>query len=114
VAVLLAEAPATAAAMFWPKVHGVERELLPGLPELLALILARGKLFTVWLGERPAGAYASLEAIEGFVRQQLFIEPDGAKAEAMRSAIRELAFERDGRFYLSDRPSPLGVVTWKP
>jgi SAM-dependent methyltransferase len=114
VAVLLAEAPATAAAAFWPKVHGVERNLLPGLAELLTLLLAKGKMFTVWLGERPAGSYPSLEAIEGFVRQQLFIEPDGAKADAMRAAIRELAIERDGRFVLSDRPSQLGVVTWKP
>ncbi|MEO8540040.1 MAG: class I SAM-dependent methyltransferase [bacterium] len=114
VAVLLAEAPATAAALFWPPVHGVERTLLPALPELLALLLARGKTFSVWLGERAAPGYESLEAIEGFARQQLFIQAGGPKEAAMRDAIRERAVERDGRFYLSLQPSTLGVVTWKP
>lgn len=114
VAVLLSEAPATQAAVLWPPVHGEERNLLPALPEFLALLLARGKLFTVWLGERPAPGYPSLEAIEGFVRQQLFIEPEGRFTERMRRAIRELAKERDGRFFLSDRPVAVGVVTWKP
>lgn len=114
VAVLLAEAPATQAARLWPSVHGVERELLPALPEFLTLLLARGKLFTVWLGERQPGSYTSLEAMVGFSRQQLFIEPDGPLAPKMLEALKSLAIERDGRFYLSDRPAPLGVVTWKP
>ncbi len=114
VAVLLAEAPATQAAKLWPAVHGVERELLPGLPEFLALLLARGKVFTVWLGERQPGSYPSLESMVGFSRQQLFIEPDGPLAPKMLEALRSLAIERDGRFYLTDRPVPLGVVTWKP
>lgn len=114
VAVLLAEAPATQAALLWPGVHGVERDLLPALQEFLVLLLARGKVFTVWLGERTPGSHASLESIVGFARQQLFIEPDGPLAPKMLEALKSLAIERDGRFYLSDRPVPLGVVTWKP
>ena len=114
VAVLLAESPATQAARLWPAVHGVERDLLPALPEFLTLLLALGRLFTVWLGERQPGAYPSLDAIEGFARQQLFVEPDGPGAARLREAIHSLATERDGRFYLTDRPVPLGVVTWKP
>ena len=114
VAVLLAEAPATQAARLWPAVHGVERDLLPALPEFLTLLLARGKVFTVWLGERQPGSYPSLEAMVGFSRQQLFIEPDGPLAPKMLAALQSLAIERDGRFYLTDRPMPLGVVTWKP
>ncbi len=114
VAMLLAEAPATQAARLWPAVHGVERDLLPALAEFLTLLLARGKVFTVWLGGRQPGSYPSLEAMEGFSRQQLFIEPDGLGAVRMREALKALAIERDGRFYLTDRPVPLGVVTWKP
>lgn len=114
VAVLLGEAPATQAAKLWPAVHGVERALLPALPEFLTLLLAREKVFSVWLGERQPGSYASLESIVGFSRQQLFIEPDGPLAPKMLEALRTLAIERDGRFYLTDRPVPLGVVTWKP
>ena len=114
VAVLLSDAPASQAAALWPRVHGEERDLLPALPEFLALLLARGKIFSVWLGERGPAGYPSLDAIEGFARMQLFIEPDGAKAGLGREAIADLAKERDGKFYLSDKPWTLGIVTWKP
>lgn len=114
VAVLLSESPAAQAARLWPAVHGVERNLLPALPEFLTLLLARGKLFSVWLGERQAPSYASLENIEGFALNQLFVEKDGPGAAKLRAALPALAKERDGRFYLSDRATPLGVVTWKP
>ena len=114
VAILLADAPATQAAPLWPIVHGEPRNLLPALPEFLTLLLARGKVPGVWLGERPAAGYPSLEAIENFAKMQLFIEPDGKHIEAMRAAIREVAVERDGKFYMSQAPITLGVVTWKP
>ena len=58
--------------------------------------------------------YPSLEAIETFAIQQLFIEPDGPGAARMRAALKDIAVERDERFFLSDRPVTLGVVTWKP
>jgi hypothetical protein len=114
VAVLMADAPATQAAGLWPEVHGEERDLLPALPEFLALLLARGKLPTVWLGSRAAMGYPSLEFIENFARQQLFIEPDGPGAARMRAALPKAVRERDGRFFLADSPTALGVVTWKP
>jgi hypothetical protein len=88
--------------------------LLPALPEFLALLLARGKLFECWLGERAAMGYPSLEAIEGFARQQLFIEPDGPGAKRLAEALPRVAKEIDGRFYLSERPVRLGIVSWKP
>lgn len=114
VAVLLAEAPATQAAALWPAVHGEERHLLPALQEFLALLLAREKVFSVWLGARGPMGYPSLEAIEGFARQQLFIEPDGPGAAKMHGALPKVAKERDGRFYLSERAAPLGIVSWAP
>jgi len=114
VAVLLAEAPATQAAALWPAVHGEERHLLPALPEFLALLLARGKVPSVWLGSRAAMGYGSLEFIENFARQQLFIEPDGPGAAKLRAALPGLVREREGRFFLSDRAIDLGVVTWRP
>jgi SAM-dependent methyltransferase len=114
VAVLLAEAPATQAAALWPAVHGEERHLLPALPEFLALLLARGKLFSVWLGSRGPMGYPSLETIEKFACQQLFIEPDGPGAAKLREALPRVAKEQDGRFYLSERAAPLGIVSWAP
>jgi len=114
VAVLLAEAPASQAALLWPSVHGEERHLLPALQEFLAVLLARGKLPAVWLGERAAMGYPSIEAIENFSRMQLFIEPEGPGATRMREALPGLAKEIGGRFYLSDRPVQLGIVSWRP
>ncbi len=114
VAVLLAEAPATQAAAVWPAVHGEERTLLPALPEFLSVLLAREKIFSVWLGERGPMGYPSLEAIEGFVRQQLFVEPDGPGAKRMREVLPSVAKERDGKFFLSEKPVVLGIVSWKP
>ena len=114
VAVLLAEAPASQAALLWPSVHGEERHLLPALQEFLAVLLARGKLPAVSLGERAAVGYPSLEAVENFARMQLFIEQEGPGAARMREALPGLAKEIDHRFYLSERPIQLGIVSWKP
>ena len=114
VAVLLARAPASAAEPFWPPVHGVERDPLPALPEFLALLLARGKVFGVWLGERPAAAYPSPDAALGFLRQQLFIEPGGEKDARLIAALDRAPRTADGRIQLTTEPTPLGVVTWKP
>lgn len=114
VAVLLARAPSAAAESFWPPVHGVARDPLPALQEFLAVLLARGKLFSVWLGERPAIAYPSADAALGFLRQQLFIEPGGEKDARLIAALERAPRTPDGRIQLTTEPTPLGVVTWNP
>jgi len=114
VAVLLGEAPATQAAGFWPAVHGEPRALLPALPEFLTLLLARGKLPSVWLGEREPVGYASAETVQSFARHQLFINEGSPLEDKMKQAVAASLTEVDGRFYLSRRPVPLGVVTWNP
>jgi SAM-dependent methyltransferase len=114
VAVLLARSPASAAEPFWPAVHGEPRVPLPALPEFLALLLARGKLFEVHLGARPPLGYPSLDALVAFLRQQLFVEPGSAKDRLLQELAREHVRQADGRFWLSSGATPLGVVTWKP
>lgn len=114
VAVLLASAPSAAAGPFWPAVHGVARDPLPALQEFLAVLLARGKVFTVWLGERAPASYPTAEAAMGFLRQQLFIEPGGPKDALLASALERLPRTPDGRLQVATEPTPLGVVTWRP
>lgn len=114
VAVLLARAPSAAAEPFWPAVHGVERNPLPALAEFLTLLLARGSVFSVWLGERAPVAYPSVEAAVGFLRQQLFIEPGGEKDARLVAALEAAPRTSDGRIQVTSEPTPLGVVTWKP
>lgn len=114
VAVLLAEAPATPASLFWPGVHGESRELLPALPEFLALQLARGRLCEVALFERPAATYTSREALVVGMRQQLFVAPGSEKDRRLHDMIDKIAVQDEaGRLSLGWHAAPLGVVSWR-
>jgi hypothetical protein len=115
VAVLLSSSPASAAAGFWPDVHGEARAPLPALPEFLALQLARGKLCEVRLSERPALTYPSREAVATFLRQQLFIESGGEAAARLEPAAERLIVEvAPERYGMTGTPSVVGVVSWDP
>ncbi len=114
VAILMARAPSSVAEPAWPLVHGEERIPLPGLPEFLSVLLARGRLFEVRLAERPPMRYPSREVALGFLRQQLFIEPGGAKDQRLQELAATLVTEQDGGFALTREPAPLGVVSWRP
>lgn len=115
VAMLLSDAPASAAARFWPPVHGEERALLPALPEFLALQLARGRLCEVKLSARSPLTYPSPDATLGFLRQQLFIEPGGdADGRLQAAAAKFVAEVAPGRYGMSGTPTVVGVVSWDP
>ncbi|MEX1104541.1 MAG: hypothetical protein WED87_09840, partial [Dehalococcoidia bacterium] len=113
VAVLLASSPAAAAARYFEQVHGEARSLLPALPEFLAVLLARGRLFEVWLGDRGAMGYPSREGALAFLRQQLFVRPGGKKDVQLQEIVAGLP-EEDGRVRLASTSVSLGIVTWKP
>src|SRR5579864_304338 len=112
IAVLLSQPPPTEADRFWPVVHGVERATLPSLPEFLALLLARGKLFEVQLVERAPQSFERPDQMLPFLRQQLWTAPDGEKDRILQKTLRERVQERDGRFSLSWEPAHVGIVTW--
>ena len=114
VAVLLAQPPPTEADRLWPAIHGVERAALPSLPEFLALLLARGRLFEVQLVDRSPQSYSEPQHALAWLRQQLWTAPDGLKDGQLQTLLRERLQERDGRFALSWQPVPVGVVTWRP
>ncbi|HMO53999.1 MAG TPA: methyltransferase domain-containing protein [Tepidiformaceae bacterium] len=116
VAELLSESPATAFARLWPGVHGVERNLLPALPEFLALLLARGRLPSVWLSERPAGTFPDAETVARFARLQLFIQEGSEKDQKLRDEVLPAVLQpqADGSVMLQTHPVRLGVVTWDP
>jgi len=112
VAVLLEQPPPTEADRLWPDVHGVERAALPALPEFLALLLARGRFFEVYLVERSPQTYTQPEQLLTWLRQQLWTAPDSAKDGALQRVLHERLTERDGRYALSWKPVRVGVVTW--
>lgn len=113
VVVMLGSSPAAAAATYFEQVHGEPRSLLPALPEFLAVLLARGTLFEVWLGERGAMGYPSREGALAFLRQQMFIRPGGEKDVRLQEIVSRLP-DQEGRVRLGSGTAPLGIVTWRP
>jgi SAM-dependent methyltransferase len=115
VAVLTDRSPASVADPFWPIVHGEERTALPALPELIAVLRARGRATELQRVERPPRTFESPQALETFVRRQLFIAPGGPKDDRFRAALRDRIVERDGGWTLADPPAgSIGIVTWEP
>ncbi len=113
VAVLLASSPAAAAAPYFEQIHGEARSLLPALPEFLALLLARGRLFEVWLGERGPMGFPSRDGVLASLRLQTFVRPGGDKDVRLQKLVARIPAE-DGRVRLGSAAAPLGVVTWNP
>lgn len=115
VAVLTDRSPASFADPAWPIVHGEERVPLPALPELVALLRARGRETEVERVDRPPRSFESIDALLAFLRRQLFIEPDGEKDVALRARLPDLIVEHDGGWTLADPPAgSIGIVTWRP
>ncbi len=115
VAVLTEHPPASAADPFWPLVHGEARSALPALPDLVELLRARGREpWVVRIAGEPR-RFESRDALEGFVRRQLWIDEAGARAERLRAAVEDLAVDDGTGWAIRGRlTSDTGVVTWSP
>ena len=107
--------PASAADPFWPPVHGEERVALPALPEVVEMLEARGRRPAVQRVHVEARRFESREALAGFVRRQLWIDPAGPKEARFQAAVDELAVpDGDGWTIKGRGPSDVGIVTWAP
>jgi CTP:molybdopterin cytidylyltransferase MocA/SAM-dependent methyltransferase len=115
VAVLMERVPASAADPFWPPVHGEERVALPALPDVVEWLEARARRPSVRRLAVDARHFASRDAIEGFVRRQLWIDPAGPKEVRFQSALDELTVDDGDGWTIRGRgPSDVGIVTWGP
>jgi SAM-dependent methyltransferase len=114
VAVFRDGSPAAPANLFWPLVHGEERVPLPSLREFLVLQIARGHLCEVRLTTQDSPGYASTEVHIAFLRQQLFIQPGGAKDRLLTKLVQEQVKEKDGSLQITGKPGIIGVVSWTP
>ena len=115
VAVLMSRVPASAADPFWPPVHGEERVPLPALPDILELLDARGRRPRVERVTVEARRFETRDVLGGFVRRQLWIDPDGPKEARLQAALDELAVpDGDGWTIRGRGPGEVGVVTWAP
>lgn len=114
VAVMGESAMTTVATLFWQRIHGEPRVRLPALPELIALLLARGQLPEVRLVGRVPPTFDSFEDALSMARRQLWLRPGSAKDARLRALARDALTERDGRFAFEWTPTRIGVVTWEP
>jgi SAM-dependent methyltransferase len=113
-AVLTDRSPASVADPFWPLVHGEDRVPLPALPDLLELLLARGREPLVTVAERSPRSFESVGALTAFLRRQLFIAEGGEKDLHFRAILPDHIARRDGAWTLADPPQgSLGIVTWR-
>jgi SAM-dependent methyltransferase len=115
VAVLTDVSPASVADPFWPLVHGENRVPLPAMPDLLALLQARGRRTEVVRMTRPPRTFDSVVALSAFLRRQLFIEEGGEKDVHFRAILPDRIVQRDGGWTLADGPAgSIGIVEWQP
>lgn len=115
VAVLMERTPAAAAEPVWERVHGEARARLPALPDFTALLDALGRTPSVTIVDQAARTYPSREALEVFLRRQLWIADGGEKERRFHAAIEELAERRsDGWVLRGQPPGGVGVVSWEP
>jgi len=113
VAVLTDRSPAAVADPFWPLVHGEERVPLPAMPDLIALLLARGRQTEVVRVDRQSRSFDSVDALTAFLRRQLFIAEGGEKDVHFRAILPDMIVRRDGAWTLTEGPAgSVGIVTW--
>ena len=115
VAVLMDRMPASTAAPFWPLVHGEARVDLPALPDFMELLAARGREASVLRIPGEPRRFETRDALEGFVRRQLWIDASGPKEARFQEALAELAIHDGDGWTIRDRaPIDTGIVTWGP
>jgi SAM-dependent methyltransferase len=114
VAMMGESAMATVSTLFWNDIHGEPRVRLPALPEMLTLLLARGRLPEVTLVDRVPPTFDSFEEALAMARRQLWLRSGSAKDERLQAVAREALTERDGRFAFESTPTKIGIVSWSP
>lgn len=114
VAVMGEGAMTTVATLFWEPVHGERRVPLPALPEMLALLIARGGLPELRLEDRQPPSFDSVDELLWMARRQLWVRPGSEKDQVLETLVRNAATERDGQWALDWSRSRIGIVSWEP
>jgi CTP:molybdopterin cytidylyltransferase MocA/SAM-dependent methyltransferase len=116
IAILMERQPSSVADVCWPPVHGEARVALPALPEFVELLRAHGRAPAIERVDRQPRRFDSRDELAGFLRRQLWIEPDGRADRRFQAALDGIIeIDPDGRVGLAgQQPLPLGIVTWAP
>lgn len=114
VAVMGEGAMTTVATLFWEPVHGEPRVALPALPELVTILLARGRLPEIRLVDRTPPTFGSMTELLAMARRQLWVRTGSDKDGQLTELVEARAEERDGRFALEWAATRIGIVSWEP
>jgi hypothetical protein len=114
VALLYQRTPLAEFASLWRPVHGEDRVLLPGLPELISLLLARGSLPQIDTFDVPRQPFADREALVRVAQRPLWVLEGTPEYERLVQAVQDLAFEAEGGIALQRGPRRLGLIRWEP
>lgn len=114
VAVLAEGAMTTVASLFWAGIHAEARVPLPALPELLALLVARGRLADVRLVDRQPPTFDTFDELLATARRQLWLAVGSERDDRLVDLLRTAAVEREGRWGVDRAPTRIGIVTWEP
>ncbi|CAN5718357.1 hypothetical protein BH18CHL1_BH18CHL1_07100 [soil metagenome] len=114
IAVMGEGAMTTVATLFWEPIHGEPRVALPALPELMALLVARGRLPEIRLVERAPPTFDSIDDLLAMGRRQLWVRPDSVKDRLLSELIRGSAIQREGGWTVDRATSRIGVASWLP
>ncbi len=113
VAVLMEQAPAALANAFWPDIHGEARVPLPALGDLVALLEARGRNVDVQRISGEARRWATADEALNFLRQQLWVAPDGEKGRRLAGLVDALPRDPDGAISIASAHRDIGIVSWR-
>lgn len=112
IAVMGEAAMTTVATLFWQEIHGEPRVRLPAMPELLSLLLARGRLPSLVWVDRVTPTFDTPEDALAMARRQLWLRIGSEKDRRLVALARERLIERDGGFSWDDRASRIGIAVW--
>lgn len=114
VCALLQRSPGSAFAELWEGVHGEPPALLPGLPEFVSLLMARGVIPEVAIvGDRPF-RFDSAEEAEQAARRRLWVNEGTAKAERIAELLPAQLRSLDGGGVAVGESLAVGLVSWEP
>ena len=114
VAVLMDQAPAAIANPFWPQIHGESRVPLPAFGDLVAILEARGRFVDVRRIAGQSRRWATADEALTFLRQQLWVTPDGEKGRRLTALVDALARDEDGGIAIASSHRDIGIATWEP
>jgi SAM-dependent methyltransferase len=112
IALMGESAMTTVGARYWAPVHGEPRVALPALPDLITVLLARGRLPEVTLVDRPTPAFETLEALLDRARRQLWLRPGSERDQKLEAYLRRDAQQSDAGWVLPSDHARIGIVSW--